>query len=367
TWNNERATFDDLYSRARHLLTRIPYVLFVFSHFLITLSLTFALVTIVGSYCRQFAAFDSLIAVFYASCVLALGRYFWPLLFVTVLATVYLVLILPVVICLLILQKLQLRERFVPAKLQQDLGRFFGGALGALLMVAITEFIKCLPANPADTPPDTIPNGLTPDAYYELGIKYKDVGWPEKSREALHRAIGLDPGGETGTKAQRYLDACLPRYPIKDDAEKRNVEGFNQLMSGDIEGAKKTFQSLIEDYPSFEWPYGNLSSVYIEEKKADSARQLLDKALEINPNYLNGWLQYVDLYELEGNTEEAIKCLTRAEELSPGNESFKLQFEHRRASLGIKNGGSNDETSALADESPGDVAIPLTEPHETRE
>jgi hypothetical protein len=53
----------------------------------------------------------------------------------------------------------------------------------------------------ADPPPTEVPRGLTASGYWDLGQKYKEVGWTEQAREALQYAIDLDRGGEWGRKA----------------------------------------------------------------------------------------------------------------------------------------------------------------------
>lgn len=130
--------------------------------------------------------------------------------------------------------------------------------------------------------------------YYQRGVEYKQFGWTEKAREDLEKAVAMDPSGEMGQRALRFLHTKLPANPIGRDAEQRNIEGYNLMVSDQKEQAKKVFARLIEDYPRFEWPYNNLAGIYVDENNAQKAEQLCRQALEINPHYTNArttWAQ----------------------------------------------------------------------------
>ncbi len=57
----------------------------------------------------------------------------------------------------------------------------------------------------SDPPPLDVPEGLSAVEYYELGLKYKEIGWTEQARDALAFAIELEPEGESGKLAASYL------------------------------------------------------------------------------------------------------------------------------------------------------------------
>ena len=172
-------------------------------------------------------------------------------------------------------------------------------------------------AKEAPLPPREVPHGLSAWEYYELAQKYKQMGWTEQARAALQFAIGLDGSGEGGQKALRFLRTKIPRNSVPYAAEQRNVLGFNQLCAGDIEGARRTFQALIEECPDFEWPYGNLGSLLIQMGDIDAARGVLHKALSLNPDYTNAWLHLARLHALESDFAAAYECLARVAEIDP--------------------------------------------------
>lgn len=167
-------------------------------------------------------------------------------------------------------------------------------------------------------------------AIFKTAVKYQQSGRIELSRQSLEKAIALDPNGKVGNSAKLHLLTKLPRYPVASEAEQRNIIGFNQMNHGDISAAQKTFSDLIHDFPQFEYPYGNLAYLYIQERKLKEAKTLLQHVLKINPNYLNGWKYSAEIQRIEKDSAgynqsiEHIKALRLGQELH--SESEKLDF-----------------------------------------
>jgi len=174
-------------------------------------------------------------------------------------------------------------------------------------------------AGTEEPPPRVVPTDLTPREFYELGVHYKELGWTEQARDALNYAIEGDENNEWGTKAKRFLQARLPRFPVPLMAEQRNISGYNLMMAGDIAGARGTFEKLIEEYPDFEWPYGNLGFLYLGEGNIFKSQTILEKALSLNPNYLNGWLHLARVRALSEDFKGAYECLEKAAVILPDN------------------------------------------------
>lgn len=174
----------------------------------------------------------------------------------------------------------------------------------------------------SDPPPLDVPEGLTASEYYELGLKYKEIGWTEQARDALAFAIELEPDGESGNLAARYLRTKIPRHPVPLVAEQSNIHGFNQFCSGNEDGARETFEALIAEYPDFEWPYGNLGCLFIQLGDVGQAKKILRQAIEINPYYVNAWLHMSRAEALDGNYDEAYKCLRQVEEIDSDDTSI---------------------------------------------
>ncbi|MCC6979929.1 MAG: tetratricopeptide repeat protein [Candidatus Melainabacteria bacterium] len=174
----------------------------------------------------------------------------------------------------------------------------------------------------SDPPPLDVPEGLTAAEYYELGLKYKEIGWTEQARDALAFAIEIEPDGDSGKLAASYLRTKIPRHPVPLVAEQSNIHGFNQFCSGDEAGAQETFEALIAEYPDFEWPYGNLGCLFIQLGEVTKAKKILRKAIEINPHYVNAWLHMARAEALDENYEEAYGCLSRVEEIDSDETSI---------------------------------------------
>jgi tetratricopeptide (TPR) repeat protein len=174
----------------------------------------------------------------------------------------------------------------------------------------------------SEPPPRDVPQDLQPAEYYELGLKYKEVGWTEQARDALTLAMELDGDGEYGKKAQRFLRSKIPRYPVPLKAEQLNIEGYNQMFMKDENEARKTFELLIREYPDFEWPYGNLGSLLIRQGDLERAESLLQHALKINAYYINGWLHLTRVYGVQERFSEAYDCLSRVKAIDPNDASM---------------------------------------------
>lgn len=168
-----------------------------------------------------------------------------------------------------------------------------------------------------DLPPRDVPEGLTASQYYELGLKYKSMGWTEQARDALTMAVEDSADPHLTESAQRYLRTKIPRFPVPLLAEQKHIEGFNKMATGDETGARETFEELISEFPDFEWPYGHLAVLYLKEGQIKGAKALLEKALSINPHYINGWLHMATVRGLESDIPGAKECVRMALESDP--------------------------------------------------
>lgn len=180
--------------------------------------------------------------------------------------------------------------------------------------------------------PSDVPEGLSAQEYLELGMRYKEIGWTEQARDALQYAIELDANGEFGKAALTFLRSKVPRHPVPMLAVQTNIQGFNQMAAGDSATAEATFEKLLQDYPDFEWPYGNLGSLLLHSGRLDEAEKVLNRALEINPYYLNAVLHLARLHAANDDLENCIKCLDRANEID-ANDSWAQEIREVLSSL----------------------------------
>ncbi|MBK7841359.1 MAG: hypothetical protein IPJ49_27480 [Candidatus Obscuribacter sp.] len=172
-----------------------------------------------------------------------------------------------------------------------------------------------------DPPPREVPQDLQAAEYWELALRYKQVGWTEQARDALCLAIEIDGDGPIGKKAQCFLRSKIPRHPVPLMAEQANIQGYNQMLADEDE-AKRTFEKLVRQYPDFEWPYGNLGSLLIKKGELSRAEEVLRQAVVINPYYINAWLHLSRVYAIESRFSEADDCLERVVDIDPADPNW---------------------------------------------
>ena len=114
---------------------------------------------------------------------------------------------------------------------------------------------------------------------YELGIKQRELGFPNEARAALKKAIELDPNGAFGFKAERYIRTELPLDLIPSEALKLNNQAWNLVRSEHIPEAKVLLEKCVSMYPDFEWPRNHLSGIFRSEGKLREANELIDHTL----------------------------------------------------------------------------------------
>jgi tetratricopeptide (TPR) repeat protein len=161
---------------------------------------------------------------------------------------------------------------------------------------------------------------------YKLGIKQRELGFPNQARMSLKRTVELDPKGVFGIKAERYIRTELPLNLIPSEALKLNNEAWNLVRSEHVSEAKILLEKCISMYPDFEWPRNHLSGIYRSEGKLREANELIDHTLSINPQYVSAWLARSDLRCAANDMKGAILCAQKAVELDPDNKSAKQRL-----------------------------------------
>ncbi len=172
---------------------------------------------------------------------------------------------------------------------------------------------------PDERPPIIVPDGLTAERYYRLGVIYKIYGWTEQSRDALTRASKMDDGGICGRLAKDYLKARLPKFPVDRKAMFYNIAAANKSIDEKDE-AERLFKELTAEYPTFEWPYGNLASVYLYRGDLDAATEVLNHVLSFNPDYVNAWHHLARVKILQDDLEGARSCIKNAKQIFTDDE-----------------------------------------------
>ncbi len=222
--------------------------------------------------------------------------------------------------------------------------------LFALEDMNFTEAIKCF------SKASSI-NKNNPVYFYNLGNAYFFNGWMEEARNAYSKAIYLAPDNmdyryslcylyyetkdfdKCKKEADAILSACPKHYSTrvlkallldnnnefmqaKNILEENVKEGcdddFTLLSLGKtyslldmFEKAEKTILKVIERNPDNLNYITDLADIYIKEKKYDKSLELVQKTINLNPNYVYGYVLGAKTAYLSGDFET---CKSYAQE-----------------------------------------------------
>lgn len=149
---------------------------------------------------------------------------------------------------------------------------------------------------------------MTPRDFLANAVQMKKMGRVGESRKMLFKCIAAGGNDSTTAEAKHFLITQLPRLPVTKEAEQRNAIGYNQLVKGDLVSARRTFETLIHDFPKFEWPYNNLALLNLQEKRLDDAARLLEQVTKLNPNYGNAWATLAQVREAQQDYAGEKQC-----------------------------------------------------------
>ncbi|HEY9772368.1 MAG TPA: tetratricopeptide repeat protein [Planktothrix sp.] len=204
-----------------------------------------------------------------------------------------------------------------------DIKREFQSVFGAFANEAgkfINQTFEELMLPAFGLPGRELPDHLPAYEYFDMARKYKTMGWCEQARDALAKVIEVAPDETTRREARRYLATRIPRLPVPHLAVQQNIRGHNQIVRGDLDGARTTLEAIVKKFPEFEWARGNLGLVYAQLGELDKAEEILSSVLDYNPNYLNAWLHLARLKAAKLEVREAQRYLDKALRLDPEDQ-----------------------------------------------
>ena len=97
-------------------------------------------------------------------------------------------------------------------------------------------------------------------------------------------------------RALRHLDAHIKANPR--DTEARFLKGVVLSEQGDPAGAIEVFRGLTRDYPELPEPYNNLAVLYAARGDYRAARDALDMAVRVKPDYATAYENLGDVHVL---------------------------------------------------------------------
>ena len=141
----------------------------------------------------------------------------------------------------------------------------------------------------------------------------------ETARAACDVAIRLDPASTWAEKCMRFKKIVLPSpEPSSSVLEKYRAGRLLRLKRS--KEAETALKECIKDCPDFEWPYGELAALLIDEKRFDEAEVYLNEVLKRKPEYVRGYLWLSQIYLHKGDLEKATTLVARARSLDPDDE-----------------------------------------------
>jgi len=138
------------------------------------------------------------------------------------------------------------------------------------------------------------------------------------------------------------------------DWERWNDYGIGLLLQGDLKAAELAFQKTTEIDPKNPDGWVNIGRVHVQEGDTSGARQVLEKALALNPNLARANFFYGRALRSDGEYDRAIEAQRKVAAQYPRdrvvrNELGRLLFLKRRYAEAIK------ELEAVLDVDPEDL------------
>jgi Flp pilus assembly protein TadD len=115
---------------------------------------------------------------------------------------------------------------------------------------------------------------------------------------------------EALAKADAYI-ASKPRDP-----QMRFLRGVILTEQGKTADATATFVQITQDFPELPEPFNNLAALYAQQSQFDKARDALETAIRLNPNYATAHENLGDVY-----ARLAAQSYGRAQQLASTNAS----------------------------------------------
>ena len=116
-------------------------------------------------------------------------------------------------------------------------------------------------------------------------------------------------------KAIRTVDRCLEIYPDYDKA--LNLKGIAYMQNQEFNKAQAVFNYIISKVNyRFVTAYHNLALIYIRQNDAETAKNYLRKAIEVNSGYRAAYLLMAEILKQQGLTNEANQYLQVANSLN---------------------------------------------------
>ncbi len=176
-------------------------------------------------------------------------------------------------------------------------------------------------------PLDRIPQGKTPEEYYQLALKYDQIGACEPARECLQKILDTELKKDTqvANQAQRFLKTRIPARKISHDAMIQYMSALRFFLTRKDDKARAILVELEVTYPNYEAPIVALAGLELKEGNLERGKDLLGRALAVNPNFIKTWCAKGRLAIAEWFLLDLDYCVDKASSLNaldPGTTSL---------------------------------------------
>ena len=158
------------------------------------------------------------------------------------------------------------------------------------------------------------------EAYFMLGLNFRDQGELEKAINALQTAVEFDSELIDGwvllgdlysqkgdKKAVDYYNTAILLAPEK--PEMKHSKAYHLQNNGDIPGALQLYREIIITHPAYGMAYLNGGILYLQLDSIDKAHESFDILAGREPTNPNAFFYRAQTHYLRGDYDAAVKDL----------------------------------------------------------
>ncbi len=171
-----------------------------------------------------------------------------------------------------------------------------------------------------------ISNGGSNGIYYARIVRLPEEGlvfYMITNESSINTSMVLPNVTQLYFKGKIERDAIAKKQKFQGPIEKKIYNILITTKTKSLETELKKESLKIDD----DMVLLNVGRVLLEEKKSDEALALYQYYTKSFPNIIVAWNDMGDVYQLQNNKEEAIKCYKQALKLKPENPRAKENLE----------------------------------------
>jgi len=159
-------------------------------------------------------------------------------------------------------------------------------------------------------------NPQNAEAYFMIGLNFRDLNDTEKAINSFQTAIELDPelldawvilgdlySEKKDKRALQYYDSAIMLAPEK--PEMKHSKAFHLQNNGDVKGALELYREIIVREPSYSMAYLNSGILYLQIDSLDKAFEQFDILAGREPTNPNAFFYRAQTQYLQGKYEQA--------------------------------------------------------------